>query len=192
VRIVRDLRLDLFRGLALLSIFLDHIPSNVVSWITVRNYRFSDATEIFIFISGYANAYVYGAVIRRRGLIDAAAWILNRAWQIYLAQIFLALAALVVRFVPRDWRMLASPVLRPVIRVGQHSLEIFGLGVVLAFAGHFATVDVATGIAMQVLVSALGIAAMISVALLISWYDSIGVPFEIVAEDPDLPRAAGT
>jgi hypothetical protein len=89
VRIVRDLRLDLFRGLALLLIFLDHIPSNVVSWITVRNYGFSDATEIFIFISGYANAYVYGAVIRRRGLIDAATWILNRAWQIYLAQIFL-------------------------------------------------------------------------------------------------------
>src|SRR6266851_5429173 len=89
VRIVRDLRLDLFRGLALLLIFLDHIPSNVVSWVTVRNYGFSDATEIFIFISGYANAYVYGAVIRRRGLIDAAAWILNRAWQIYLAQIFL-------------------------------------------------------------------------------------------------------
>src|SRR5216684_2580671 len=89
VRIVRDLRLDLFRGLALLLIFLDHIPSNVISWVTVRNYGFSDATEIFIFISGYANAYVYGAVIRRRGLIDDAAWILNRAWQIYLAQIFL-------------------------------------------------------------------------------------------------------
>src|SRR6266851_5265541 len=83
VRIVRDLRLDLFRGLALLLMFLDHIPSNVISWVTVRNYGFSDATEIFIFISGYANAYVYGAVIRRRGLI------LNRAWQIYLAQIFL-------------------------------------------------------------------------------------------------------
>jgi hypothetical protein len=37
VRIVRDLRLDLFRGLALLLIFLDHIPSNVISWVTVRN-----------------------------------------------------------------------------------------------------------------------------------------------------------
>src|SRR5437667_9609669 len=70
VRIVRDLRLDLFRGLALLLIFLDHIPSNVISWVTVRNYGFSDATEIFIFISGYANAYVYGAagLDRRRGL----------------------------------------------------------------------------------------------------------------------------
>ena len=42
----RDLRLDLFRGLALWFIFLDHMPDNIVSWITVRNYGFSDATEI--------------------------------------------------------------------------------------------------------------------------------------------------
>src|SRR5881227_1748171 len=87
VCIVRDLRLDLFRGLALVLIFLDHIPSNAVSWVTLRNYGFSDAAEIFIFISGYANAYVYGPVVRWRGMIDATAWILSRAWQIYLAQI---------------------------------------------------------------------------------------------------------
>ena len=37
--VARDLRLDLFRGLALWLIFLDHIPSNIVSWITIRNYR---------------------------------------------------------------------------------------------------------------------------------------------------------
>ena len=43
----RDLRLDLFRGLALWLIFLDHIPSNIVNWITIRNYGFSDAAEIF-------------------------------------------------------------------------------------------------------------------------------------------------
>ena len=33
----RDLRLDLFRGLALWLIFLDHIPTNIVSWLTIRN-----------------------------------------------------------------------------------------------------------------------------------------------------------
>ena len=54
----RDLRLDLFRGLALWLIFLDHIPSNAVSWVTIRNYGFSDATEIFVFISGYTAAFV--------------------------------------------------------------------------------------------------------------------------------------
>jgi len=41
----RDLRLDLFRGIALWLIFLDHIPSNLVAWATIRNYGFSDATK---------------------------------------------------------------------------------------------------------------------------------------------------
>src|SRR3990172_12307135 len=42
----RDFRLDFFRGLALVFIFVDHIPNNVVSWLTVRNFGLSDATEI--------------------------------------------------------------------------------------------------------------------------------------------------
>src|SRR5258708_8087518 len=85
----RDLRLDLLRGIALWLIFLDHIPSNVVSWITIRNYGFSDATEIFIFISGYTAAFVYGRAMRERGIVIAGARILRRAWQIYGAHIFL-------------------------------------------------------------------------------------------------------
>ena len=64
----RDLRLDLFRGLALWLIFLDHIPSNIVNWITIRNYGFSDATQIFVFISGYTAAFVYGRAMRDRWL----------------------------------------------------------------------------------------------------------------------------
>jgi hypothetical protein len=38
----RDLRLDLFRGLANWAIFLDHIPHEVLSSITTRNYGFSE------------------------------------------------------------------------------------------------------------------------------------------------------
>ena len=67
----RDLRLDLFRGLALWLIFLDHIPTNIVSWITIRNYGFSDATEIFIFISGYTAAFVYGRAMLEAGFVIA-------------------------------------------------------------------------------------------------------------------------
>lgn len=85
----RDLRLDLFRGLALWFIFLDHIPSNAVSWITIRNYGFSDATEIFVFISGFTAAFVYGKAMRERGALVASARILRRAWQIYVAHMFL-------------------------------------------------------------------------------------------------------
>src|SRR5712691_17852 len=85
----RDLRLDLFRGLALWLIFLDHIPTNIVNWVTIRNYGFSDAAEIFIFISGYTAAFVYGRAMRDRGFIVAGARILKRAWQIYVAHMFL-------------------------------------------------------------------------------------------------------
>jgi hypothetical protein len=85
----RDLRLDLFRGIALWLIFLDHIPSNVVSWVTIRNYGFSDATEIFVFISGYTAAFVYGRAMRDRGFVIAAVRVLRRAWQVYIAHMFL-------------------------------------------------------------------------------------------------------
>src|ERR1041384_2993727 len=85
----RDLRLDLFRGLALWLIFLDHVPNNIVAWFTIRNYGFSDATEVFIFISGYTAAFVYGRAMVERGFIVAGARILKRAWQIYVAHVFL-------------------------------------------------------------------------------------------------------
>src|SRR5271163_1847083 len=85
----RDLRLDLFRGIALWLIFLDHIPQNIMNWLTIRNYGFSDATEIFIFISGYTAAFVYGRAMQERGFLIASARILRRAWQIYVAHIFL-------------------------------------------------------------------------------------------------------
>jgi hypothetical protein len=358
----RDLRLDLFRGLALWLIFLDHIPHNIVSWITIRNYGFSDATEIFIFISGYTAAFVYGKAMRERGFIVSGAKILKRAWQIYVAHIFLfaifmaeiayvassfenplyveemnalnflrqpeitiiqalllkfkpvnmdvlplyivlmllfpvalwalmrsataalaasvllyalvwqfgwnipsypkghwyfnpfawqllfvfgawcalggaeklagalrsritlwiailylmfafsitmtwyfprlahyvphwlsewmypidktnldvlrfahflALAALIVRFVPRDWPALKSKWLWPAILCGQHSLEIFCLGVFLAFAAHFVMVEFSRGVHMQVLMSAAGIVIMIGAAALISWYKHV-------------------
>src|SRR5438067_5721681 len=85
----RDLRLDLFRGLANWAIFLDHIPDNLVNWITTRNYGFSDAADIFVFISGYTAAFVYARVMRQEGFLPAAARILKRAWQIYVAHVFL-------------------------------------------------------------------------------------------------------
>jgi hypothetical protein len=358
----RDLRLDLFRGLALWLIFLDHIPSNILSWITIRNYGFSDATEIFVFISGYTAAFVYGATMQRRGFVVASARILKRSWQVYVAHIFLfaiymaeiayvsahfenplyaeemgvfdflkqpdvalvealllkfkpanmdilplyiallagfppyvwlllrwptlalsvsvaiyvaawefsinlpaypsghwvfnpfawqllfafgawcalagmkrirqfvrssiavwlaaiylllsfavvmtwyfptyahlvpkwltdwmypidktnldvlrlahffALATLTVRFVPRDWPGLHSVWLRPAILCGQHSLEIFCIGVFLAFAAHFAMIEFSGGTAMQVLVSILGVAIMVAAAALMSWYRHI-------------------
>src|SRR5882757_7654206 len=85
----RELRLDLFRGLALWLIFVDHLPPNILTWFTIRNYGFSDATEIFIFISGYTAAFVYGRAMLEAGFVVATARILRRVWQIYVAHVFL-------------------------------------------------------------------------------------------------------
>jgi hypothetical protein len=85
----RDLRFDLFRGLANWAIFLNHIPDNLVNWVTTRNYGFSDAADIFVFISGYMAAFVYAEAMRRQRTLSVSARILKRAWQIYLAHVFL-------------------------------------------------------------------------------------------------------
>jgi hypothetical protein len=381
VAIERDLRLDLFRGVALWLIFLDHIPENVVNWFTIRNYGFSDATEIFIFISGYTAAFVYGRAMRERGFVVSSARILRRAWQIYVAHIFLftifmaeiayvaatfsnplyaeemnildflkqpditifqalilkfkpvnmdvlplyivllllfpptlalllrlptialagsallyvltwtfdwnlpaypngvwffnpfawqllfvfgawcalggaqrlagvlrsravlaiavaylafafaitltwyieplgrfvptwlsewmypidktnldvlrfahflALAAVTVRFVPRDWPGLKWPILQPAIRCGQHSLEIFCLGVFLAFAGQFIISEYSGGPLVQVAISLTGILVMVATANLISWYKVIeGRSPSSRVKPPDADLAGG-
>ena len=85
----RDFRLDFFRGIANWAIFLDHIPNNAVNWITTRNWGFSDAADMFVFISGYTAAFVYARIMLERGTIEAATRILKRAWQIYVAHVFL-------------------------------------------------------------------------------------------------------
>jgi hypothetical protein len=377
----RDVRLDLFRGLALWLIFLDHVPSNVFSWLTIRNYGFSDATEIFIFISGYTAAFVYGKAMRERGFVVASARILKRAWQIYVAHIFLfaiymaqiayvartfenplyaeemnvldflknpdvtivqalllkfkpvnmdvlplyivlmlwfppvvwlmlrrpslalavsvavyalmwefnlnlpaypsgswyfnpfawqllfvfgawcalggaaklapvlrspvtavvavvyllfafcitmtwhiprlgflvptwladllypidktnldvlrfahflALAALTVRYIPRNWAALSSPILRPAILCGQYSLEIFCLGVFLAFSGHFVLGEISPSVAMQGTISVLGIAIMVATAYLLAWYKAVeGRSPGSRAKTPDADLAGG-
>jgi hypothetical protein len=85
----RELRIDLFRGLALWLIYIDHVSPDLLTWFTIRNYGFSDAAEIFIFISGYTAAFVYGRAMNRSGFVIGAARVLKRVWQIYLAHMFL-------------------------------------------------------------------------------------------------------
>src|SRR6266480_3502926 len=89
VPVERDLRLDLFRGLALWLLFLDQLPSTAASFLAIRSYGFSDAMEIVVFIFGYTAGFVYGPLMRERGFVVATANILRRAWQVYVAHVFL-------------------------------------------------------------------------------------------------------
>ncbi|MFB9263772.1 OpgC domain-containing protein [Bradyrhizobium erythrophlei] len=98
----RDVRLDLFRGLANWAIFLDHIPHEALSWITIRNYGFSDAADLFVFISGYTAALVFARLMVERGYTPAALRLAKRALKLYAAHIvvvvtYIALVASVSR-----------------------------------------------------------------------------------------------
>lgn len=91
VSVERDLRLDLFRGVGLWMIFLDHIPHDVVSWLTLRNYGFSDAAEFFVFISGYLAGFIYGPIIKAGHFLAALKRLWKRAMEMYVAHIMLFL-----------------------------------------------------------------------------------------------------
>jgi hypothetical protein len=92
----RDLRLDVCRGIALWFIFLDHIPDNICSWLTLQHYGFSDTTEVFMFVSGVTCALAYGAVQRRDGWWAVVSHTLRRGWEIYVAFLTLIIGLVVL------------------------------------------------------------------------------------------------
>jgi len=99
----RDPRIDACRGIALWWIFLDHIPHNIGSWLTLRNYGFSDAAELFMFISGVTCALAYDRARRCEGWSGVIGRSLRRAWDIYAAFLLLTLAcAIMVYLAGRD------------------------------------------------------------------------------------------
>lgn len=88
----RDLRLDACRGLALWFIFIDHIPDNSLAWLTLRNYGFSDTTEVFVFVSGYTCMLAYGGALREQGWLTIVARAVRRSLEIYSAFLLLFVA----------------------------------------------------------------------------------------------------
>ncbi|MGY3615318.1 OpgC domain-containing protein [Bradyrhizobium sp. USDA 10063] len=92
----RDLRIDACRGFALWWIFLDHVPDNIGSWLTLRNYGFSDAAEVFMFVSGVTCALAYGKALNCEGWTGAISRTLRRSWDIYVAFLLLTLACAIL------------------------------------------------------------------------------------------------
>ncbi len=93
---VRDLRIDACRGIALWWIFLDHVPNNIGSWLTLRNYGFADAAEIFMFVSGVTCALAYGKARRCEGWTAVIRRTVRRGWDIYVAFLVLTLACAIL------------------------------------------------------------------------------------------------
>ncbi len=85
----RDARLDFFRGLALLMIFIDHVSGNGLAAYTLQGLGFADAAEIFVFIAGLAGVYAYRRSLLEKGLAAGSAPVLARIGQLYLAHLLM-------------------------------------------------------------------------------------------------------
>ncbi len=93
---VRDPRLDVFRGIGMLIILVAHIPDNRWALFIPARFGFSDATEMFVFLSGMASAIAFGRLFDREGTLAMTGRVAQRAWQIYWAHVcvFVAIATL--------------------------------------------------------------------------------------------------
>ena len=84
-----DARLYLTLGIANWSVFVDHIPNNVVNLLTLRNFGFSGAADLFVFVVGYGVAIIHGRIALERGYLVAATRIFRRVWRLYAAYVVL-------------------------------------------------------------------------------------------------------
>lgn len=85
----RLLSVDFWRGIALLTIFVNHVPGNLYERFTHRNFGFSDATEIFVMLAGVAAALAYLPRFRQGRAATVSFRIVQRAFQLYMAHIVL-------------------------------------------------------------------------------------------------------
>jgi hypothetical protein len=93
-RTERDPRIDFLRGMALLTIFVDHMPGNFLGTLTLRNYGFSDAAELFVLVSGFSSMLAYGRIFERDGPRVGLRRVAGRCLRIYTFQIGLLLTTL--------------------------------------------------------------------------------------------------
>jgi hypothetical protein len=102
-----DPRLSLLLGIAAWFLFLDHVPHNAVSALTLRNFGFSGATDLFVFVGGYIAAILYGKMMLERGYVVAATRIFRRVWQLYAA--YVALFVIYINLIGYVARKTAAP-----------------------------------------------------------------------------------
>src|SRR5215470_16211164 len=88
--------IDFWRGFGLLTIFIDHVPENVFQHVTQQNLGFSDAAELFVFLSGVSVAVAYGTRFFDGETVGAVRAVLRRAFTIYWVQILISLLIIAI------------------------------------------------------------------------------------------------
>ena len=99
----RDPRLDVFRGLALVMIYVNHVPGTVYENLTSRNFGLSDAAEAFVLMSGVAAGLAYSPAFRQPPYWPGVAKVWARAWTLYLVHMLTTLWALAIAAAAALW-----------------------------------------------------------------------------------------
>lgn len=96
----RNSRVDFLRGLALLTIFVDHIPQNVLASFTIGNFGFADAAELFVMLAGFSSMVAYGRCFEHDGMGRGVRRVARRCFKLYAFQAVLLCATLLIA---RSW-----------------------------------------------------------------------------------------
>ncbi|UIJ71488.1 OpgC family protein [Aurantimonas sp. HBX-1] len=127
----RDQRVDFWRGIALAMIFINHIPGNFWEDYTSRNFGFSDAAEVFVFLAGFASAFAYGRLFLAGDRLVASLRAARRAGVLYLVHITLTVAAVAIF----SWAALALGEGAMMRNIGLAQFIAMPLETMIGFAG---------------------------------------------------------
>ena len=85
---------DFWRGLALVFIFINHIPGITYARLTHAAYSISDSADLFVFLAGWALRHLVGAPERRQSTWYLVLRLGGRAITLYAAQILITMIAI--------------------------------------------------------------------------------------------------
>ena len=86
--------IDFWRGFALVTIFINHIPGNVFERYTYSQYSISDAAELFVFLAGWSIAIATGGWKKPEPAGRLVLRLASRTLEVYRAQLVISALAL--------------------------------------------------------------------------------------------------
>ena len=87
---------DFWRGFALITIFIDHVPGIFYAQYTLANFSISDAADLFVFLAGWSLRLMAEGGSRRRTTGEMVMRLFGRAFEIYTAQILITMLAIAI------------------------------------------------------------------------------------------------
>lgn len=99
---MRDTRLDVLRALALIMIFINHVPGQFFELLTSKNFGFSDGAEAFVLISGISVGLAYGTKFSPGNRLAMIWKAVKRAFTLYTAHMITTFVTLIL-FISGAW-----------------------------------------------------------------------------------------